>query len=163
MTCQGRRGRACWPQLSLRSAERQEDRKFRTQQGPGWWGEYRSPSSWESRPEPRVPSLPLMFDGGAGWVCDRNQHPEKAQGPAGASLPTGDWTSSRAVHTTLPAILHPPKRCCPVQRGALQQSLCAGWPGCLPPADCDPYCRVPAASVERVHHREPEGPEPLGT
>lgn len=43
MTCQGGRGRVCWPRLSLRSAEHQEGRKFRTQQGTGWRGGCRSP------------------------------------------------------------------------------------------------------------------------
>lgn len=56
VTCQGSRGRVCWPRLSLRSAEHQEGRKFRIQQGTGWQG--------------------------AG-AHDRSQHAGTVQGPAG--------------------------------------------------------------------------------
>lgn len=100
----------CWPRLSLRSAERQEGRKFRTKEGTGWRGEYRSPSSWESDQGPGSHYCHSGLAGDRGGARDNNQYPEKAQGPAGApcSAHRGlDQLQGCSHHP--PAILHPAK------------------------------------------------------
>ena len=123
----------------MRSAERQEGRKFRTEEGTGWRGEYRSPSSWESDQGPGSHYCHSGLAGDWGGARDNNQQPEKAQGPAGAPrlCPQRAGPAPR-LYTPPPSYPTPSQVMLPSPEGALQQSLCAGWPGHPPLADCGP-------------------------